>query len=74
MSFHEKKNQSNQRFSAKNRMILTNFFAVNRNTNHQDIKKLEEITGLTQKQIRTWFTKKYLNQNKKCVHFYIYSS
>ncbi len=55
-------------------MILTNFFAVNRNTNHQDIKKLEEITGLTQKQIRTWFTKKNLNQNKKCVNFYIYSS
>jgi hypothetical protein len=54
-----KKNQiqSNQRFSPKNRIILTKFFNENQNTKNPDLKTLEEVTGLTQKQIKTWLTK-----------------
>ncbi len=49
--------QSNQRFSPKNRIILTKFFNENQNTKNPDLKTLEEVTGLTQKQIKTWLTK-----------------
>jgi hypothetical protein len=50
--------QSKKFFSPNNRLILSNFYEEKQYPNLQEIHQLEELTGLTQKQIKTWFIKK----------------
>jgi hypothetical protein len=40
------------------KVILSNFYEEKQNPNDQEIKQLKEITGLTEKQIKTSFIKK----------------
>lgn len=57
-SMRKKPIQSNRFFSPNIRLILSNFYEEKQNPNDQEIKQLKEITGLTEKQIKTWFIKK----------------
>lgn len=50
--------QSKKNFSPNNRLILSNFYEEKQYPNLQEIHQLRELTGLTQKQIKTWFIKK----------------
>lgn len=45
------------RFTTGNRLILTESFRKNQNQTHEDIEHLVEITGLTKKQVKSWFIK-----------------
>jgi hypothetical protein len=49
---------SNCRFTPKNRLILSDFYKNNQDPNTNERKHLVDITGLTERQIKSWFAKK----------------
>lgn len=63
-SIKKKKTTRNFRFEPKKRVVLKDFFAQNQKPNKQDIQHLMLLTGLTEKQIASWFTKERFKLNK----------
>jgi hypothetical protein len=54
----KKRSLTSCRFTLKNRIILSESFKNNKNPSINEVNHLSELTGLSERQIKCWFTKK----------------
>ncbi len=62
-SFKKRKTTNSYRFEPRKRLALKELFATKQKPNKKDIQQLSRMTGLTEKQITSWFAKERFKLN-----------